>query len=81
MPRFFFDWYDGERFMRDEEGVDLHDFKAAQREAVQGLSEAARIVFPSTEQRDLGITVRDAAGIAIFATTLVFETRRLADWH
>jgi hypothetical protein len=75
MHRYYFDWHDGTRVMRDEDGLELLDRDAARREAAQGLVDLTKDALPSTEKRELGITVRDESGQQIFTTSIVFEVK------
>jgi hypothetical protein len=78
MPRYYFDWQDNGRSMRDEDGIDLPDIATAREEAAKGLAELARDVLRAAVRRELGITVRDEDGQAIFTTSIVFEVKALA---
>jgi hypothetical protein len=78
MPRYYFDWSDNGRTVRDEDGIDLPDLVTAREEAAKGLAGLARDVLPSAVRRDLGITVRDEDGQPIFTTSIVFEIKMLS---
>ena len=65
MPRFFFDIDDGAAVMRDDEGSDLSNLEAAQREATETLVQMARDVFRSRDQGALSVAIRDESGIPL----------------
>jgi len=51
MPRYFFDTYDGDRFVPDEEGQELEGIDAAKVAAQAALPEMARDVPLDGDQR------------------------------
>lgn len=61
MPRYFFDIDDGTAPMRDMEGSELYDVAAAQREAVETLTQMARDAFSGTDGAAFSIVIRDDA--------------------
>ena len=75
MPRYFFDTYDGHRFVPDEEGRELEGFQAAKDEAQRALPEMARDELPDGDQKAFVVSVRNEAGRVILrvALSLVVE--------
>jgi hypothetical protein len=75
VPRFFFDTYDGDRFIPDDEGIELDDLEAAKAEAHKTLPEIARDNLPDGDQRVFIASVRDEAGQVVMrlALSLVVE--------
>ena len=59
MPRYFFDTRDDAKFIKDDEGVELADLKAAKELAAVSLTELAVDVLPSSLTRKLAVEVRD----------------------
>jgi hypothetical protein len=59
MPHYYFDTRDDDKFMRDDEGLELPDVRAAAKEAARSLAELALEVLPSSTSRCLGVDVRD----------------------
>lgn len=59
MPRYYFDTRDDDKFICDDEGVELPDVRAAAKEAARSLAELALEVLPSSTSRCLGVDVRD----------------------
>jgi hypothetical protein len=47
MPRYFFDTYNGESFISDENGLELADIDAAKLEAQRALPDMARDALPN----------------------------------
>jgi hypothetical protein len=75
MPRYFFDTYDGDRFIRDDEGLELRNIEAAKAEAQKALPDIARDVLPNGNQISFVASVRDEAGATVLraALSLVVE--------
>ncbi len=59
MPRYYFDTRDDDKFICDDEGVELEDIQAATKAAARSLAEFALEVLPSCNERCLGVDVRD----------------------
>lgn len=79
MPRFFFDFRDGEAFSDDDTGVELDGEVAARREAVRALAEIAREAPPhGTGRRQVALHVRDGEGRPVLVATLTFAVERSA---
>jgi hypothetical protein len=72
MPMYFFDTRDEDRFIEDDDGVDLPDLAAVKIEAARSLTELARDVIPGTLRRELAVEVRDDLG-PVLRTILHFE--------
>ena len=79
MPRYFFDTYDGEAFIRDEDGLVLEDLQQARDEAVLALPDIARETLPDGDRRDYVVEVRDEAGRKVWRATLSLVVERLTD--
>ncbi|MBM6578602.1 hypothetical protein ILT44_00290 [Microvirga sp. BT689] len=75
MPRYFFDTYDGSRFVPDPEGIDLDSLDMAKAEAQRALPDLARDAIPSNDQNTFIVSVRDEAGQVVLraALTLIIE--------
>ncbi|UVF22838.1 hypothetical protein HPT29_028470 (plasmid) [Microvirga terrae] len=80
MPRYFFDTYDGERFVPDPDGVDLPDLAAAKAEAQKALTDIARDALPNGDQRTFMVSVRGGTGelLARASLTLIVEDVEVA---
>lgn len=78
MPRFYFDVRDGDRFFRDDEGLELSTFERARAEATRALAEIAKEALPGAVQRELAIEVRDGSPGPVLRTSLWFEVEKLA---
>jgi hypothetical protein len=76
MPRYYFDSRDGERFIRDDEGLELDGIESARDEATYGLRDLAKDAIPGSVRRELAIEVRDANRQLIRAS-LWFEVQVL----
>jgi hypothetical protein len=59
VPRYYFDTRDDDKFICDDEGVELPDIQAAAKAAARSLAEFALEVLPSSNERCLGVDVRD----------------------
>ena len=75
MPLFFFDYRDGETFVRDEVGLEFASADAARAEATEGLAGLARDALPGSESRELAIEVSDSDRKPLFRVTLWFEVQ------
>jgi len=75
MPRFFFDTYDGDYFVRDEEGLDLEHPEAAKIEAQKALPDITKDVLPNGSHRTFIVSVRDQADKVLLriALSMVIE--------
>lgn len=67
MSRYYFDWYEGERLIPDQDGCELADFDSVKAEAQQALGERASDLS-SGDLRRLGIEVRDQNGKPVLRT-------------
>ncbi|MBR0741577.1 hypothetical protein JQ581_32055 [Bradyrhizobium liaoningense] len=72
MPHFYFDIWDGESLVVDEEGLSLTGQRAAEVEAALSLADITRELDPFTSSDGLTIQVRDAVG-PVFSATFVGE--------
>lgn len=75
MPRYFFDTYDGDRFVPDDAGLQLLDLVEARAEAQKALPDMASDALPDGDQRTFVVMVRDEAGqvVARAALTLIVD--------
>jgi hypothetical protein len=75
LPRFFFDTYDGNLFVPDDEGLELENIESAKAEAQAALPHIAKDTPPDGDQRVFIVSVRDEAGQVVVrvALSLVVE--------
>jgi len=78
VSRFYFDIWDGEALVVDEEGLDLASRRAAEIEAALSLADIAKQLEPRLGDRGVAINVRDASG-PVLRATFVDERVRWAD--
>ncbi|MCE4226739.1 hypothetical protein HCU64_23640 [Methylobacterium sp. C25] len=78
MPRYFFDVADGDRHVRDEEGLELPDGESARREAICSLLDIARDELPDGDHRSFVITVRDGDETSLLSARLALDAKWLA---
>jgi hypothetical protein len=72
MPRYFFDTDDGQHFIEDEQGLDLHGLKEARLQAQAALADIARDHVPGDgDQRSMACRVRDEGGKTVLLASLV----------
>ena len=62
MPRYYFDVYDGERSLTDENGMELEDVDASKVEVRQVLADFARDVVRKGSHQSFAVNVRDEVG-------------------
>lgn len=81
MPRYFFDTYDGERFLPDETGLEFEGLEAAKREAQRTLPEMAKEALPDGSYRSFVVSVRDETGTVVvrMSLSLVVEEGNVDD--
>ncbi|MFC1460158.1 DUF6894 family protein [Microvirga arabica] len=70
LPRYFFDTYDGHRFIADSEGIELKDIEMAKAEAQSALPDLARDALPAGDQKTFIVSVRDEAGQVVLRAAL-----------
>jgi hypothetical protein len=76
MTRYFFDFRDGDSFLKDEVGLEYPHLDAVKKEAAAGLAEYAKDVVPGTDRREMAVEVRTDAG-PVLMTKMVFEVELL----
>jgi hypothetical protein len=77
MPLFYFDVRDGQKLIRDDDGLEFPNIEAARDEATRALGELARDVLPGRAVREMAIEVRDEVKDPLLRTVLRFEIERL----
>lgn len=65
MPRYFLDFQDGEMWLRDEEGLEYPDLRAARDAAIAALPDIGREAPPDDGRRDFLAIVRDESGVEL----------------
>jgi hypothetical protein len=76
VPRYFFDTYDGNQFVPDNEGIELQNLDTAKAEAQKALPDLARDALPGDDQKTFIVSVRNEAGQVVLraALSLIVET-------
>jgi hypothetical protein len=77
MSRYYFDVRDGDRFIRDDEGLEFVGIEQAREQAALALADMAKDIMPNGLAREMAIEVRDEAKEPLLQTILRFEVRRL----
>jgi hypothetical protein len=77
MPLFYFDVRDGDKFIRDEEGLEYPDLQGARDAAARALADMAKDVLPGPVMREMGVEVRDSEKKPLLRAALRFEIQRL----
>ena len=70
MPRFFFDTFNGSRYIYDDAGLWLESLEAAEAEAQRALADLARDTLPDGDQRAFVIHVKDETGQVVLKAAL-----------
>lgn len=73
MPHYYFDTRDDDKFICDDEGLELPDLHAATKEAAHSLVELAREVLPGATARCLGVDVRNEWQQQVLTTELTYR--------
>ncbi len=71
--RYFFDTFDGELWICDEEGIECIDLDDARTRAQAALPDMAKDELPDSSERIMTVRVRDAEGL-VMETSLVLST-------
>jgi len=74
--RFFFDTFDGESWVQDDEGIECADHEAARNAAHAALADLAKDEVPNSDERVMIVRVRDSDGL-LLETSLALQTQRL----
>jgi hypothetical protein len=77
MTRYFFDTYDGESFIRDQDGLELSSLREAEEEAARCLPEMAKDALPDSNRRDFIVSVRNEKGDTVLTAALSLVIERL----
>ncbi|TGD94077.1 DUF6894 family protein [Methylobacterium nonmethylotrophicum] len=78
MPRFFFDIQD-DCLTTDDVGTEFPNAHAACDAAIRVLPNIARDEVARSESRQVAVLLRDEAGRALFAASLILNTKWLVD--
>ncbi|MGX7709516.1 DUF6894 family protein [Methylobacterium sp. Gmos1] len=70
MPRYFIDTDDDDLAVRDDEGLDFSDLRAARDAAHEALPGMAEQKMPDGERRNFTASVRDVSGNLLYVATL-----------
>lgn len=74
MPRYFFDFDDGDGPTRDVEGTELPDLAAAQSEATETMVQIAKDTFGQADAGALRISIRGEDDAVMLRLALDFST-------
>jgi hypothetical protein len=77
MPRYYFDYWDGQTVASDEEGVECADEQAACQAAAKALLDLTRDNIGSTSSYEFSLEVRDEARKPVCRVTLQLEIEEL----
>ncbi|WP_091977633.1 hypothetical protein [Methylobacterium sp. 13MFTsu3.1M2] len=73
MSRLFFDFHDGQSFLRDPIGFECSDREMIRNEAVRALSLMAKEIIPDKgETQAFTVVVRNAANATVYTATVSF---------
>jgi hypothetical protein len=78
MIRFYFDSFDGDRLIVDQEGLEFSSTSLMRDAAIAALPDMARDERPDGDRRLFWIHVRDAQGARILEATLTLDARWIA---
>ena len=77
MPNYYFDVREKNRFVPDEEGTDLPDLDAAEREAAELAASIGRDRLPSSESRGIIVEVRNEHRQRVMTVTASLDIVRV----
>ncbi len=70
MPRYFFDFQDGELWLKDEEGQEYESLQAARDAAIAALPDIGREAPPRDGKRNFVAYIRDERGAQLCTVEL-----------
>jgi len=76
MPRFHFDLYENGNVVRDEEGAELADEKAAEGRAIETATSVARDAFTRGSADKVLVEVRDHRPVATIKVAVTLKVER-----
>lgn len=76
MSRFYFDVREGETLTQDQEGLDLADLDAAEREAVHAAAEIGNDTLPKRYAPEVCVEVRDEHGQHVLSVAVTMSVER-----
>ena len=77
MPRYYFDYREGDRETRDVEGVLLASLDQAREEALRALQELANGNVPAGDRTTSRIAIRERNGPVLMVVSLSLRVQRL----
>jgi hypothetical protein len=77
MSHYFFDTHDGDRFVPDQDGLDLDGIEQAKATAMGALPDLARDVLPDGDEREFAVIVRDEDGRRLLKVSLSLKVEPL----
>jgi len=75
MPRFFFDFHEGQDCIPDEDGLELDSLEAVEHEAIQTAVQLGRDWLP--RKREVSLAVRDDQRRLVLSVSLELTVERL----
>ena len=75
--RYYFDIRDGNRFIKDEAGLELDGIEAVRREAVRALRGTVGDVLPDGDQRSVAVAVRNEDGKPLLMASLTLIVQQV----
>jgi hypothetical protein len=76
MPQFYFDLRENGTFVKDEEGIELADLDAAEREAAEAAADYGRDKLPSCKLGSVTIEVRNEHDHRVLIATVSLRVDR-----
>ncbi len=77
MPKFYFDFLDGDTFSRDDVGVRLESLSAAEDQAIRAAAEIGRDSLPKRLSPEICVRVRDEHGHSVLSVAVSMTVRRM----
>jgi len=77
MPRFHFDVREGDRFFRDDEGLEFESLDAAEREAANAAAEIGRDRLPKGDTREVTVELRNEHRRRVLTVTVSMDVHRV----
>ena len=77
MSKLYFDFEDGNRRFRDEDGIELPDIEAGRTEVLRTLAEIVKDALPKSDQQGFYASVRNASGDIVYSAKVTIS----GGWH
>lgn len=76
VPRYYFDYVDGDQEIHDDEGLDMASLDEARTQAVRAIGELAKGKMPDGNHRDFRLKIHEKNGPVLMVVSLSLRVQR-----